>query len=203
MRRSSASSARRRSRSAPPISWATSSVSHVASAVGSASRCSSTATVRSKSVVSSHSRCAASKAGRNSTGPRRPTSSRAWGIERPAAPVSTRISSIMWGQASCATASRLARRRRYEATGVVAQKAATPAAASTDPNMVAPIANPRIATITETPANSTGRTSPMPACPIHRSRRAAAVRRRCVGRGAPMPRPVQPKANDVKTRWIP
>jgi len=48
-------------------------VSQVASAVGSASRSFKTSSVRSKSVEMSHSRWAAAKAGRSSSGPVRPT----------------------------------------------------------------------------------------------------------------------------------
>ena len=112
--RSSARAARRRSRSAPPSSWATSSVSQAASAVGSARRSFSTATVRAKSVDSSHSRWAAANAGRSSAGPRRPTSNSAWGIDRPSEPVRMRISSIIRGHASCAW--RLPGRRRRAGT---------------------------------------------------------------------------------------
>ena len=97
----------RRSRSVPPSSWAISSVSQVASAVGSASCALSTARVRAKSVEMQPLAWAAAKAGRSSTGPRAPTSNRAWGIDRPSATVRMRISSIIRGHASCAVARRL------------------------------------------------------------------------------------------------
>ena len=67
----------RRSRSDPPTSWATTNVSHTVSTVGSASRSFKSAVVRSKSVVSSHSRSAAANAGRHSSGACRPTSNKA------------------------------------------------------------------------------------------------------------------------------
>ena len=98
----------------------------VTSAVGSASRSLSTATVRAKSVDSSHSRSAAAKAARSSSGARRPTSNSAWGIDRPSEPVCRRISSMMRGHASAAAA-----RRRAPAAAVPRRPGSV--AASTPP----------------------------------------------------------------------
>ncbi|MDP9402069.1 MAG: hypothetical protein M3P85_01775 [Actinomycetota bacterium] len=80
--------------------------------MGSARRSFRVETVRGKLVDNSHSRSAATKAGRSSSGPRRPTSNRAWGMERPREPVWIRISSIMRGQAFRASNRRRSRRAR-------------------------------------------------------------------------------------------
>jgi hypothetical protein len=78
----------------------------------------------------SHSRCAASKAGRNSTGPRPPTSNSACGIDRPSALVWILISSMSRGHESCAVARRLVLRARDEAIGNEAANAPSVSAGS-------------------------------------------------------------------------
>ena len=98
-RRSSARSARRRSTSVPPSSPATRSVSHTASQVGSASWARSTDEGPLEVGGEQPLARAAAKAGRSSSGPASPTSSSAWGIDRPTDPVRTRSSSIMRGHA--------------------------------------------------------------------------------------------------------
>src|SRR5581483_8713042 len=171
--RSSTSAARRRSTSLPPRSCAMSNVSSVASAVGSASRALRTATVRSKSVDSSHSRWPASKASRSSRGPRRPTSNSAWGIDRPSALAWMRISSIRRGQLSWAAASRAARRARDDASGVDAANRPTASAGRAPANKTYAHAAPATNNAAITPANSDQRTSARPACTSQSCRRAA------------------------------
>ena len=140
--RSSISAPSRRSTSVPPTSWAISSVSHTASAVGSARCALNTASVRSKSVEISHSRSAASKAGRMSSGARRPTRNSACGIERPRLTDWMRISSISRGQASRAWSSRRARRARADAIGNQAAPRPMANGAITPVNSAHPIAAP-------------------------------------------------------------
>ena len=118
-------------------------------------------------------------------GPRRPTSNRACGIDRPSEPVRMRISSIMRGQRLLRGGPPMrAAGARYDGDGNVAANAAVARAGSTPPKSAYA---PRPAGHDEqhgddAPANSPTATSSRPAC----ASQSRAPRR---GAAAPAPRP--------------
>jgi hypothetical protein len=188
MTRSSISASSRRSRSVPPTSWATSSVSAAASAVGSARSALSTAIVRWKSVDNSHSRSAAANAGRRLSGADRPASNTACGTDRPNDDVRMRISSMIRGQASCAALRRRRRRTRYEASGAVPRHAPSTSAGSAPPNTARPATTPTATSAAVTPTSSRGSTSPSPAWAIHSATRRRRPSVRAAAGATPSPR---------------
>ncbi len=173
-----ASASSRRSRSAPPSSWAMSRVSQVASAVGSASWRLSTSSVRAKSVDSIHSRWAAANAGRSSTG-RRPTDLEQGLGHRSAGPsgedadlvdeAGPRVSGLVAaaGSASAIGGRPVPSRRTRPSTS----------AGRMPPNTMNPATRPTTASAAITPTNSPSATSPSPAWAIQSCTRCRGVRR--------------------------